>query len=183
MKPIDVKDNTYINIDKDINDKDPKFKVGDHVRISKYKNIFAKSYTPNWSEEIFVIKLKIQFHGHILSTLANNSVLTAVENKIPDVTNLLPKTDFDTKLKKQKSDRVTSNKSNHLLVENELKILKTFNLSYFKGKSYFEGNDGAQKASVFQTMQKHFNLSNVNQISKWKSKGLFRCCRHTWKQS
>ena len=36
------------------NDKDPKFKVGDHVRISKYKNIFAKGYTPNWSEEVFV---------------------------------------------------------------------------------------------------------------------------------
>ena len=56
MKPIDVKDNTYINIDKEVNDKDPKFKVGDHVRISKYKNIFAKGYTPNWSEEILVIK-------------------------------------------------------------------------------------------------------------------------------
>ena len=57
MKPIDVKGNTYINIDKELNDnKDNKFKVGDHVRISKYKNIFAKGYTPNWSEEIFVIK-------------------------------------------------------------------------------------------------------------------------------
>ena len=56
MKPIDVKDNTYINTDKGINNKDPKFKVGDRVRISKYKNIFAKGYTPNWSEEVFVIK-------------------------------------------------------------------------------------------------------------------------------
>ena len=55
-KPIDVKDNTYINIDKQVNDKKPKFKVDDQVRISKYKNIFAKGYTPNWSEEIFVIK-------------------------------------------------------------------------------------------------------------------------------
>ena len=56
MKPADVKNNTYINIDKEINDKDPKFKVGNHVTISKYKNIFAKGYTPNWSEEVFVIK-------------------------------------------------------------------------------------------------------------------------------
>ena len=56
MKPNDIKDNTYINISKEVNDKDPKFKVGDHVRISKYRNIFAKSYTPNWSEQIFVIK-------------------------------------------------------------------------------------------------------------------------------
>ena len=55
MKPIDVKENTYINTDRDVNDKGPKFKVGDHVRMSKYKNIFAKGYTPNWSEEVFVI--------------------------------------------------------------------------------------------------------------------------------
>ena len=56
MKPIDVKDNTYIDFGKEVNYNDPKFKVGNHVRISKYKNIFAKCYTPNWSEEIFVIK-------------------------------------------------------------------------------------------------------------------------------
>ena len=56
MKPIDVKDNTYINADKEINNKDPKFKVGDHVRISKYKDILANEYMPNWSEEVFVIK-------------------------------------------------------------------------------------------------------------------------------
>ena len=56
MKPVNVKDNTYIDFKKEVNDKDPKFKVGDHVRISKYKNIFAKGYTPNWSEEVFVIK-------------------------------------------------------------------------------------------------------------------------------
>ena len=55
MKPIDVKDNTYINTSKKINYKDPKFKVGDYVRISKYKNIFAKWYTRNWSEEVFVV--------------------------------------------------------------------------------------------------------------------------------
>ena len=56
MKPIDVKDNTYIDFGKEVNDNDPKSKVGDRVRISKYKNIFAKGYTPNWSEEIFIIK-------------------------------------------------------------------------------------------------------------------------------
>ena len=56
MKPIDVKDNTYINTYKEVNDKDPNYTVGDRVRISKYKDIFAKGYTPNWSEEVFVIK-------------------------------------------------------------------------------------------------------------------------------
>ena len=60
MKPIDVKDNTYVDSmelhsKKEVKDKDPKFKVGDYVRISKYKNIFAKGYTPNWSKEVFVV--------------------------------------------------------------------------------------------------------------------------------
>ena len=67
MKPIVDKDGTYFDSIKEVNDKDPKFKVSDHVRTSKYKNIFAKGYTPNWSEELFVIKkLKIPSHGHIL---------------------------------------------------------------------------------------------------------------------
>ena len=56
MKPVDVKSSTYIDSSKENNDKDPKFKIGDIVRISKHKYIFAKGYTPNWSEEVFVIK-------------------------------------------------------------------------------------------------------------------------------
>ena len=56
MKPVDVKSNTYIDSNKEINDQHPKFKIGDTVRISKYKNNFAKGYTLNWSEEPFVIK-------------------------------------------------------------------------------------------------------------------------------
>ena len=56
MKPVDVKDNTYIGFKKEVSDKNNKFRVGDYVRISKYKNIFAKGYMPNWSEEIFIIK-------------------------------------------------------------------------------------------------------------------------------
>ena len=56
MKPVHVKSNTYIGSSKEINNKNPKFKIGDICRISKYKNIFAKGYIPNWSEEVFVIK-------------------------------------------------------------------------------------------------------------------------------
>ena len=56
MKPVDVKSSTYIGFDKTDNKEDPKFKDNDHVRKSKYKNFFAKDYTPNWSEEVFVIK-------------------------------------------------------------------------------------------------------------------------------
>ena len=56
MEPIDVKNNKYIDFGNEVSYKDPKFKVGDHVRISKYKNIFAKGYTPNWSGQNFEIK-------------------------------------------------------------------------------------------------------------------------------
>ena len=54
MKPKDVKDS--VKYSEESNKKNPKFKVADHVRISKYKNVFAKGYTPNWSEEVFVIR-------------------------------------------------------------------------------------------------------------------------------
>ena len=56
MKPVDVKDNTYNDFKNEVNNESPKFIVVDHVKISLYKNIFAKGYTPNWSEEVFVIK-------------------------------------------------------------------------------------------------------------------------------
>ena len=56
MKPIDVRDDSFAKYNEESNEKDPKFKVGDHVRISKYINVLAKGHTPNWSEEIFIIK-------------------------------------------------------------------------------------------------------------------------------
>ena len=55
MKFIEVKDNTYINTNQEINYKHPKFKVSDYVRMSKYKNIFTKGYMPNWRKEVFVV--------------------------------------------------------------------------------------------------------------------------------
>ena len=54
IKPVDVKDDAYIDFKKEVNEKDPKLKFGDYVRISKSKNIFAIAYTPNWSEEVFL---------------------------------------------------------------------------------------------------------------------------------
>ena len=55
MKPIDVTSDSYTEYNKDFNKKSSKFKVGDHVEISKYKNIVAKGFAPNWSEEVFVV--------------------------------------------------------------------------------------------------------------------------------
>ena len=56
MKSVDVKPNIYIDINIENNKEGPKLKVGDNLRISKYKNSFVKDYFPNWSEEVFVIK-------------------------------------------------------------------------------------------------------------------------------
>ena len=56
MKSIDVRDDFFAEYNEESNEKYPKFRVGDHVRISKYKNIFAKGYSPNWSEKIFIVK-------------------------------------------------------------------------------------------------------------------------------
>ena len=54
MKPVDVRSDS-IEYNEESNEKDPKCKIGDHVRLSKYENIFVKGYTPNWSEEVFVV--------------------------------------------------------------------------------------------------------------------------------
>ena len=56
VKPIDVTSDSYAEYNEDSNEKDPKFKVGDRVRISKHKNTFAKGYTQNCSEEVFIIR-------------------------------------------------------------------------------------------------------------------------------
>ena len=66
MKPVEVKSSTCIDFDVEDNGKDPNFEVGDHVRISKYRNISPKGCTRNWTEEVFAIKkLKILFPGHM----------------------------------------------------------------------------------------------------------------------
>ena len=125
----------------------------------------------NFEDKINKIEKKIPDISSLVKKTDFNTKVTEIEGKIPDVSSLVKKSDFDTRLKKI-NDRVTKNKNKHLLVENELKKLKTFDLSYFLGKNYFEGNNGAQNALVFQTMQKRFKLMNKNQIDKWKSKGL-----------
>ena len=117
-----------------------------------------------------------EIEGKVPSTsiLATNSALTAVENKIPDVSSLVKKTNLDTELKKS-SDRVTSNKSRHLQIENKLKKLEKFDSSYFKGKNHFE-EDGTQNYLVFQPRYRYFRkmigVGSGNYIYFWKSIGL-----------
>ena len=88
--------------------------------------------------------------------------------------NLITKTDFDAKLSNL-NRKITQNKSKHLLVENELNKLKTFDSSYFIGKSHFE-EDGTQNYLVFQPMYRYFKIiagvGNGSYIYYWQSKGL-----------
>ena len=89
MKPVDVKDNTFIDFKKEVHDKVPKFKVGDHVRISKYQNIFAKGYTPNWPEEDFIIsKIKNTVPWtHVINDLNDEEITGAFYEKELQKTN------------------------------------------------------------------------------------------------
>ena len=85
--------------------------------------------------------------------------------------NLITKTDFDAKLL-GRNRKITQNKAKHLLVENELNELKTFDSSYFIGKSHFD-EDGTQNYLIFQPLNKYFKLiTNTDYVSAWKSKGL-----------
>ena len=74
VKPIDVKSDIFAEYNEESNEKDPKFKIGDHVRTSKYKNIFAKGYDPNWSEEIFVVKNTIPW-TYVISHLNGEEII------------------------------------------------------------------------------------------------------------
>ena len=120
------------------------------------------------------IESKIPYVSNLVKKTDFNTKVTEIEGKIPDVNNLVKNTDLDTRLKTI-IDRVTKNKSKHLLVENELKKSKAFDTSYFLGKNYFEGIDGTQNSSAFQVGEKYFKNnsgSNSSKISIRKSKGL-----------
>ena len=106
MKPIDVKDNIYVDSKKEVNDKDPKFKIGDHVRISKYKKIFAKEHTPNWSEEVFLItKIKNTVPWtYVINDLNNEGIIGTFYEKELQKTN---QKEFRTeKVIKRKGDKL-----------------------------------------------------------------------------
>ena len=122
-----------------------------------------------------------------VSSLVTKSALTVVENKIPDISSLLKKTDYNTKVSRIEN-KVNNHNHDKCITTPEFNTMTadafktrlsaqtdlirkpdfdlTFDSSYFLGETYFEGNDGAQNALVFQTMEKHFKLMNENQIDK-----------------
>ena len=110
-------------------------------------------------------------HGKYITTPEFNNFAAAVFTARLARANLVTKTDFDTELKKI-SDKVTSNKSKHLLVETKLKKLQKFDSSYFRGRSHFE-EDGVQNYLVCQPMYKYFlKNGSIESIAELESKGL-----------
>ena len=141
---------------------------------NKITNVSSLVKRTDNNTKISDIGKKITDHNHdkYITTSEFNAMAASFFNvRLAAQADLIRKPEFDFKLKGI-SDRVSKNKTKHLLVENELKKLKTLGLSYFWNKNYFEGNDGTQNALVFQTMQNYFKLLNGDQIDKWRSKGL-----------
>ena len=122
----------------------------------------------NYDTKISELEKKLTDHNHdkYITTPEFNTLAADVFNARLAQANLITKTDFDAKLSSL-NRKITSNKTKHLLVENEL---KKFNLGYFIGKSHFD-EDGAQHYLVFQPILRYVTL-NSNWITKWKSKGL-----------
>ena len=138
----------------------------------KKKNLIKTNYDTKISE----LETKLIDHNHDkhITTLEFNPLAVDVFNVRLAQANLTTKTDFDANLASL-NWRITTNKSKHLLVENELKKRKAFDSSYFIGKSHFD-KDGTQHYFVFKPMYRYFKMiagaGNGSYIYYWKSKGL-----------
>ena len=118
-------------------------------------------------------KLNNHDHDKYINTSEFNKLAADIFNARIAQANLITKTDFDAKLLGL-NRKITKNKPKHLLVENELNRLKTFDSSYFRGKNYFD-EDGTQNYYIFQPISKYLKvayLNDINYILSWKSRGL-----------
>ena len=138
-------------------------------KIPDISNLATKT---NLNTKIKKVKNKIPS----ITGLATTSALTIVENKISSISNLVKKTDYDTKVGKIENimislnRKIVSNKTKDMSIENELKKLKTFDLSYFRGKNHF--NDGNENYDILQPISKYLkvvNVNNTNYMLSWKS--------------
>ena len=125
----------------------------------------------DYNTKITEIENKLNNHNHdkYIDTSEFNKLTADVFNARLAQANLITKTDFDSKL--LRIDRnITENKSKSLLDENKMNKLRTLDLSYFIGKTYFE-EDGTQSYLVFQPTNKYFEvITNTDYVSSWKSK-------------
>ena len=128
IKPIDVTDDSCAEYNEDLNKKDPEFKVGDNVRISNYKNIFAKGCAPNWSEEVFVVsKIKNTFPWtYIVSNLNGEEITGSFYEKELQITSQ-EKFKIEKVLKRKGDKLYMSNGKDMLIVLIVGSIKKTLN--------------------------------------------------------
>ena len=130
----------------------------------------------DYNTKVTEIENKLNNHNHdkYTDTSEFNKLAVDVFNTRIAQANLITKTDFHAKLSSL-SKNITQYKTKHLLVESELKKLKTFYSGYFIRKSHFE-EDGAQNYLVFQPIYRYFKVFSITQyleyVSEWKSKGL-----------
>ena len=133
--------------------------------------LVARLKKTDYDTKISDIKKKITDHDHdkYITTPEFNTMAADVLNARLARANVIAKTDLDAKLS-HLNKKNPSNKTKHLLVENELKKLEKFDAAYFRGKNYFE-EDGTQTYLVFQPVYKYFQKTG-DKVSSWKSKGL-----------
>ena len=141
-------------------------------KIPSVSNLVNKA---NYNTKITEIKNKLNNYNHCkyIDTSKFNKLTADAFNARIVQANLITKTEFDSKFSNF-NRKITKNKTYHLFVQNELNKLKTFDLSYFFGKSHFE-EDGVQNYLVFQPIHKYFKFVNINNewyITSWKSKRL-----------
>ena len=140
-------------------------------KIPSVNNLVNKT---DYNTKVTEIENKLNNHNYekYITTPEFNKLAADVSNSRIAQAKLITKTEFDSKLSNL-NRKITSNKTKHLLVENELKTLKTFDLSYFIVKSHFD-EDGTQNCSVFQTVSRYFKTVSASDsnILSWKSKGL-----------
>ena len=138
-------------------------------KIPSVSNLANKT---NYNTKIPDIENKLNNHNHdkYINTSEFNKLVADVFNARLAQGNLITKTDFDTKLSSLNRE-ITENKTKYLLVENELKKLKTFDSSYFVGKSHFE-EDGTKNYLVFQPINWYFKIGHSDYVLSWKAKGL-----------
>ena len=139
-------------------------------KISNVSNLVNKT---DYNTKVTEIENKLTNHNHdkYIDTSEFNKLTADVSNATLAQANLITKTDFDAKLSSL-NRKITSNKTKHLLVENKLNKVKTFDFVYFIGKSHFD-EDGTQNYLVFQPLKKYFKLiANTSSVLSWQSKGL-----------
>ena len=139
-------------------------------KMPSVSNLVKKA---DYDTKISELEKKITDYNHnkYITTPEINTLTASIFNARLVQEHLITKTDFDAKLSSL-NRKITANKTKHLLVENELKKLKTFDSSYIIDKSYFE-EDGTQNYLVFQSINRDFKvIANTGYVSSWKSKGL-----------